>query len=129
IRRAVLHGAVFTTRLKLAAVLVIVMLAGCTAWSRDDRALEPPIPHRRPLEIWSGGHSLVAHGVQIHDDSIRAVPRWRSPECDSCVRRYALAAIDSVRVRRFSPVRTGILVSIFALLSYFTYGFRDAGGT
>ena len=106
-----------------------VLLAGCTAWRRDERALQPPIPNRRPLEIWSGGRSLVAHGVQIHDDSIRVVPRWRPPECDSCVRRYALATIDSVRVRRFSPVRTGVLLGIFALLSYFTNAFRDPGGT
>ena len=110
-------------------VLVTVALAGCTAWSRDDRALQPPIPTRRPLEIWSGGHSLVAHGVQVYEDSVRAVPRWRPPECDSCLRRYALATIDSVRVRRFSPVRTGILLGLFALLSSLTYGFSDPGGT
>ena len=109
--------------------MVIAVLAGCTVWSRDERALQPPIPNRRPLEIWSGGHSLVAHGVQIRDDSVRAVPRWRPPECDSCVRRYARAAIDSVRVRRFSPVRTGILVGLFALLGYLTEGFSDPGGT
>ena len=114
---------------RLMACFCIFLLTGCTAWRRDDRALQPPIPNRRPLEIWSGGHSLAAHGVQIHGDSVRAVPRWRPPDCDSCVRHYALTAIDSVRVRRFAPVRTAILVGVLALLSYLSEGFRDPGGT
>jgi predicted small secreted protein len=104
------------------------VLAGCTAWRRDDHALRPPIPQRRPLQIWSGRQSLTTHGVEMRGDSLRAVPRWKPPTCDSCARFYAIAAIDSVRVRRFSAPKTTVLIAVLVALGYLTAGLAGAGG-
>ena len=53
-----------------------------------------------------GGRSVVAHGVERRGDSIRAIPRWRPPTCDSCALWFPLTGIDSVRTRRYSAGRT-----------------------
>jgi hypothetical protein len=112
----------------LPVIMLACQLAGCNAWRRDDRALRAPIPTRRPLQIWSGQRGFDVHGVVIRGDSLRAVPRWKPPECDSCARFYALVAIDSTRVRRFSPLRTGVLVAIISTLVVLTAGIAGAGG-
>src|SRR5689334_11848570 len=80
----------------LAALLALLALVagGCTTWRRDLHALTPPIPMRRPLQIWTGNQSYVVHGVQLRGDSVRTVARWKSPECDSCSRFFARSAID-----------------------------------
>ena len=109
-------------------VCFLVVVAGCTTWRRDADILEAPIPNRQPVQIWSGNRALVAHGVQIHGDSVRAVPRWKPPECDSCARYYALTAIDSVRVHHVAPVQTGALIAVLLALLHMTAGFAGAGG-
>jgi hypothetical protein len=107
---------------------LLVAVAGCTTWRRDADVLTAPIPNRRPVQIWSGNRALVAHGVQIHDDSVRAVPRWKPPECETCARYLTLRAIDSVRVHRVSAVRTGALIAVVVGLLYLTAGLGSGGG-
>ena len=109
-------------------VWLLAVVAGCTTWRRDADVLGAPIPKRRPVQIWSGNRALVAHGVQIHGDSVRAVPRWKAPECDTCARYFALPVIDSVRVHRVSPVRTAALVAVVIALLHMTAGLAGAGG-
>ena len=111
-----------------ACLLVLVGSAGCTGWRRDPDILSTPVPQREPLQIWSGKDALVAHGVEVRGDSVRAVPRWRPPECDSCARFYRLAAIDSVRVREAAPLRTALLVAVLAAWAIVTIGMAGFGG-
>ena len=101
------------------------MLGGCTAWQRDDDVLRTLMPQRMAVEVWSDGHSLAAHGVEVHGDSLRAVPRWKPPDCDSCAKWFVVAAVDSVRVRRVSTVRTVLLLSVIGALVYM--GVQGAG--
>ena len=110
--------------------LVFLALAtgACTTWRRDPNALTVPIPSRRPLQIWSGNTSLVAHGVEVRGDSVRAVPRWRPPECDSCARFFALPAIDSVRIHAISPARTTALGMLLLAWVYVAMGIAGYGG-
>src|SRR5215204_2774334 len=77
-------------------------------------------PVRMPLEIWSEGRGAVVHGVQQRGDTVRAVARWRPPECDTCAIFFPLSSIDSVRTRRFSKGRTLGLAgaSVAVLLIY-----------
>ncbi len=112
----------------IACVLLLLAAAGCTGWRRDSDILNTPVPQRQPLQIWSGKNALVAHGVQVRGDSVRAVPRWRPPECDSCARYYALEAIDSVRVREAAPIRTALLAAVLAAWAILTIGIAGFGG-
>ena len=107
---------------------LLIVVAACTTWRRDADVLGAPIPARRPVQIWSGNRALVAHGVQVRGDSLRAVPRWKPPGCDTCARYFPLPAIDSVRVRQTSTVRTGALVAVLLAWVYVTAGIAGAGG-
>ena len=109
-------------------VFLLAVNAGCTTWRRDADVLRAPIPKRQSVQIWSGNRALVAHGVQVHGDSVRAVPRWKPPECDTCARYFVLPAIDSVRVHRVSTVRTAALVAVLIAWAYVTAGIAGTGG-
>jgi hypothetical protein len=63
------------------------------------------------VQLWSGGRAITVHGVTIRGDSVRAVPRWKPPSCDTCALSYSRAAIDSVRVRVPAPLRTALLAT------------------
>lgn len=106
-------------------LLVTMSVTACTTWRRRDDALRRPVPERQHLQLWTGrqGHSL--HGVVVRGDSIRAVPRWKPPRCDSCAVLFARAAVDSVRIRVSSPVRT---VALLTILAAFVYIGSQAGG-
>jgi hypothetical protein len=41
------------------------MVSGCTAWRRDDSVLHTTIPQRRPVQVWSQGRALEAHGLEV----------------------------------------------------------------
>ena len=109
-------------------VFLALFVTACTTWRRDDAVLRAPVPERRPVQIWSSGRSLAAHGLLVRGDSLRAVPRWKPPDCDTCARFFALAAIDSARVRRISPVRTAVLLAVLAAWAYVTAGIAGTGG-
>lgn len=91
---------------RVVLMLVVLMTATCTRWSRTNRALTEPIPERRAIQVWEGstGHSL--HAVQITDDSLSGIPRWKSPDCDNCRITIAKNDIDSIRIHTFSRART-----------------------
>ena len=111
--------------------LVPVLVSACTTRGRGPDVLAQPIPERRPLEVWSGGQRYDVHGVRVVGDSVMMVPHWKPPACDSCRIALPRAAVDSVRVREFSPSRTivlsGILLGCFWLLS--KYAAFPQGGT
>jgi len=92
--------------------LVSVLVAACTTWGHGPDVLAQPIPERRPLEVWSAGRRYDVHGVRVVGDSVVMVPHWKSPACDSCRILLPRAAVDSVRVRVHSPIRTVVLLGI-----------------
>ena len=93
-------------------LLAMPLAAACTTWGYRGDVLAHPIPARRPLEVWSGGTRYDVHGVRVVGDSVVMVPHWKSPACDSCRIVLPRAAVDSVRVRAHSPIRTVVLVGI-----------------
>jgi len=115
-------------RSRAVTVGLIVLAAGCTTWRRAPGVLDAPLPERYPIQIWTGSHSLIAHGVRLQGDTVRAVPRWKPPACDSCATYFARPAIDSVRVHRFSYVRTGLLLTTFGVLIYLGRDIGSIGG-
>ena len=99
------------------------LLSACGAWRGSTSALDGPIPQRQALQIWSQGRVVTVHGVSLRGDSVRAVPRWKSPTCDTCAIYYVRTAIDSVRVREPAPLRTALLVtSLFGAGTFAIYG-------
>ena len=93
--------------------LVPVLFTACTTWGHGPivDVLAQPIPERRPLEVWAAGKRYDVHGVRVVGDSVVMVPHWKPPACDSCRIVVARAAVDSVRVRVSSLVRTVVLAS------------------
>jgi hypothetical protein len=97
----------------LIAPAVTLFLGACTTWGHAGvDVLARPVPERRPLEVWSGGTRHDVHGVRAVGDSVVMVPHWKPPACDSCRIVLPRVAVDSVRVRVHSPVRTMVLVGI-----------------
>src|SRR6266571_4175123 len=96
------------------AVVVLLLGTACTTWghARGGDVLARPIPERRPLEVWSGGRRYDVHGVRVVGDSVVMVPHWKPPACDSCRIVVPRAAVDSVRVRVHSPIRTVVLLGL-----------------
>ena len=105
-------------------LLLAVIAAGCTTWRLTPDRLATPVPQREPLQIWAQGQAFVVHGIERHGDSIRVVRRWRPPACASCAQWLPLAAVDSVRTRRYSSARTlGLLGGVAVVL--IVYGFTQ----
>ena len=87
----------------------VVLLSACTTWRASSEGLEPPIPARERREIWVEGRRIIVHGIQFRNDTVRAVPYWKAPDCDSCAIYWPRAAIDSVRVPEVAPGNTVVL--------------------
>jgi hypothetical protein len=107
---------------------MMLALSACVTWRASSTALTEPSPRRRPLQLWSVGRGSVVHGVVVQGDSVRAVPRWKPPECDSCAVYYSLHAIDSVRVHTPAPIRTTILVTLLVGSLYLALSMIGFGG-
>lgn len=118
--------------MRRAITVLAFCLTGCHYWLNDPAALTQPIPERDRVEIWTRGQSYEAHGVRTRGDSLRFVPYWRPPDCDSCATILPLAAVDSIRVQRPDETRTAItavLVTAYVAFSFWVMvtfsGYRD----
>jgi len=103
--------------LRVLAGLLLAGSAGCTAWyARPPLTPRDSLDPRERLELWIGRERFDVHGVVLHGDSLTAVRFHQPPSCDSCVLRFALSAVDSVRTRGHSEQRTrGMGVSLLVL--------------
>jgi hypothetical protein len=110
----------------LAGICCCGLLSACTGWRGSASVLDGPIPQRQSLQLWSGGRALTVHGVTVRGDTVRAVPGWRPPTCDTCAVYYSRASIDSVRVRVSAPLRTALLVTSLVVAAIF--GIHTASG-
>ena len=114
----------------VSVLLATACLTACGTWRASEAVLQDPIPARKTLQLWSGGRAQSVHGVRVLGDSVRAVPRWRPPECDSCAVYHSRAAIDSVRVRVPVVWRTALLVgTITAAVGFAIYAGRGPWGS
>ncbi|MGH7644422.1 MAG: hypothetical protein ACREMR_02425 [Gemmatimonadales bacterium] len=113
----------------IAVVLLTTSLAACTTWRRSVDVFTQPVPERAALQLWRARESHWVHGVAVRGDSIPAVPRWKPPPCDSCAVFFALAEVDSVRVRVPSTPRTVALATFLAgvlFLAVWLSGFESS---
>ena len=106
-------------------------LAACTAWTPQPTSglLEPHDPRER-LQLWVQGRSHLLHGIRATQDSVSGVPYFQAPECESCRVRFALSAIDSVRVQHTDRVmgRNVMLVTLLAVTVFVVIGVTSLGG-
>ena len=109
------------------AVTSCAMSLGCATWRRQDAGLDEPFAPRQRVEIWSRGRPITVHGVTVRGDSVRVVPHWYSPTCDSCVLYYSRATIDSVRVRVPAPDRTVVLATLIGAITVFGWDLATSG--
>lgn len=107
-------------RLRIAALVAILTLQGCTAW-RSGPTINQPLGPRAQVRIWVHGVAHQVHGVRLFGDSVAAVPFTRSPDCVSCAIRLARADIDSVQVRSSDPNMTLLLAVSLSPLMYLLY--------
>ncbi len=98
---------------------VTFALAACQSWgnSRSLDALPEQPAERDRYELWAAGQPHELHALKMDGDTIRGVPWWKDPKCDSCQVAIARVSVDSVRVRTFDGGETGILVSLLILIS------------
>ena len=108
------------TRLPLA--LALLLTTGCSRYVVPIRpeALPERLPPTSRLEVWSRGTARQLHRVTVTTDSLRGIPWWQAPECDSCWVTLARSDIDSVRIAEFDPQGTGAL--FVAILPFAAYG-------
>lgn len=79
--------------------LACAAVAGCSSWyPRPVEVLRAPLAPREQAQLWVGTRAHLVHGVLVRGDSVWAVPYFLPIDCDSCVQRFALAEIDSVRL-------------------------------
>ena len=84
-------------------------------WSHSDEALPETPGQRDRFQLWVAGQAHNVHGLRLTEDSLSAVPIWKSPSCDSCRVRFARAQVDSVKVEGVSG--EAILIGSVALVS------------
>lgn len=87
-------------------------LGGCTHWRASESVFDQPVPERHQVQVFTDGEGRVVHGVVASPDSVSFVARHRAPDCDSCRVVVGRTEVDSVRVRAFSPSRTGVLIGV-----------------
>lgn len=111
----------------------LCLLAGCNGWggARPVSAIPTPVAATDRLQVWSHGEAHELHAVSITTDSLRGIPWWNPPECDSCRVTLARADIDSVRVRGSDGGNTGVLALLLVpvvFVAYFVMAFVGEGG-
>ena len=89
-------------------LLIGVTASGCQRWHLDSEVVTRPLSERHRLEIWTATGRHEVHGVRLQGDSVRAVPYWRPPSCDSCALYFPRSTIDSIRVQKVDQFRTGV---------------------
>lgn len=113
------------TAVTIAALFLIV---ACSSFSRGTPVdqLPTPLPERDRVEVWSGGASRQLHAVSLDADTLRGVPWWMDPHCDSCRVAIPRAAVDSVRTLHYASGETGAFLLILApiiAIALFVKGF------
>jgi hypothetical protein len=111
----------------LAALMSFGMALGCSTWRRNAQGIDTSFAPRESVQLWSAGRAISGHGVRVTGDSVRLVPAWQSPGCDSCARHYQRANIDSVRTRVAAPVRTAALATVLSALFILSIYFATSG--
>jgi len=96
-------------------LFAVVLVCGCAGWERVQLASDTSLAPRQQVQVWSGSHARVLHGVRLSRDSLVGVPFQKPPSCDSCRVAIARSDVDSLRVG--SMERAGIVVSALPFLA------------
>ena len=75
------------------------------------------IPAEQRIEVWQAGKATLVRALSVDGDSLRAVPMPDDVTCDSCVVRFAVAGVDSLRYPRndhLAQVLTAVPIAVLA---------------
>lgn len=100
---------------------LLVACSGCTSWQVRTGVLTQPLGLRDQVQLCVAGKCRQVHGVRVYGDSVRAVPYFQNPDCDSCAVRFALSDLDAVKTRRIDRDKTiffGVVMTPILLLLY-----------
>jgi hypothetical protein len=99
-----------------APVALILAASGCEAiapqaWHR----IEPPSAVKHPYketraQVWIHGQLEVWRALVMSPESITGIPAELPADCDTCRRGIAWVDADSVRLQRFRPLQTSLLI-------------------
>lgn len=97
-------------------LLLLMALAGCTHWVKDEAVTTAPNPDvRKQYQIFTPSETIRAHSVRADATNLSYVSYLLPPDCDSCRVTIPLAMVDSVRTGKLSPTRNGVLAAIVIL--------------
>jgi hypothetical protein len=105
-----------------AAVLLATAVSGCAiAPRRIENPPAGPVPVSQPIEIWHDGSKTLVRHLTVDGDSLRAVPDPKPAQCDSCMVRYAVEDVDSLRYPRnqhAAQVATAVPIAVLSAVTF-----------
>lgn len=109
-------------RVSVLTLAVTLLAASGCAYSWTPTTVAPPrqFEPKEQVEIWVAGEGERYHQVRVDRDTIRAVRYLADGSCrtQECARTFALAEVDSVRIRkRDTGGSVGMAAGFFALLA------------
>jgi len=98
------------SRISLVLGAAPLLAIGCSVWSTHSRTiLVTPHGEEFQYEVWVATHPHLLRGLTVKGDTVSGVPVPERLDCQVCRVRFALAAVDSVRVRTGDAWRTELL--------------------
>lgn len=104
--------------------VALVLISGCTSWHRVPAGLQATLPHRERREIWVRDQMATVRGIEVHGDTLRAVPVGRTGGCGGCTVYWLISAIDSVRAPKADAAKTLRAGGVMLLIAGALYGLR-----
>jgi hypothetical protein len=105
--------------------IALLLGTGVSACAIAPRRIENPpagpIPESQPIEVWRDGSRTLVRHLTVDGDSLRAVPEPRPADCDSCVVRYAVEDVDSLRYPRnqhAAQVATAVPIAVLSAVTF-----------
>lgn len=109
----------------MAAVLLVMQVvsgSGCVDWYHMSTTM-PPEPAPRSMQVWAGDSAVVVRYPLARNDSLIATIGGDSARQGGVPVSWALADVDSTRLRHFSPTRTvlaaaGVFGALMAVIAF-----------
>lgn len=79
--------------------LLLAGATGCAGWSRVPAPWPGQLTPEVPLQVWSGGRSVVLRGVSVQGDTLRGIS-VSAGAADAELVRFQRSNVDSVRLMR-----------------------------
>ena len=99
------------------AAAPFLLAIGCSVWSTHSRTiLVTPHGAHDQYEVWVAARPHLLRGLAVEGDTVSGVPVAERSDCQACRVRFALAAVDSVRIRTRDAWRTQLLKGVAGTL-------------